>query len=711
MCISRLIFVACILVVLPHSSLAVTTTFRPSSVPLVVQSPYISIWSPADALTDVPTAHWSGPANAMQGLLVMQDGTCLRWMGAASPATPSKCQSAMVQKSVQVYATTTNYVFTTNDGSIQLHARFRTPAASAMRSKKPDLDVLALPATWLDVVVKGTSGARVYVDVAGDLAVANYTVDVSWARASYTGQLGNAAGTVLRIGATSQTFNYYQGWDRVSWGHLHVLADENTDATAAGVTSCREAFVDGKPLPAMDTRASAPAGQSAGSDPVLAVAMQMAEGEARTISLLYDIGIAMEYFGTMLAPLYRGTDIDLSAATSDKHASSLFQVLDNQRKALDQACDEVDATVFKDLQSSGGDEYALLGSLAYRQVTGSLAVVYNPIIHEPWVFIKEISSDGDVQTVDVIFPACPIFLYAAPDLLRYQMLPLLVYANNGTAPYGTGIYNYTKPFAPHHLGHWPVCDIMPNQQEDMPMEETGNVLIMLSALARAQGGDQAAVAWLTPFWDLLESWANFLIATLPDPGNQLCTDDFEGPSPHNTNLAAKGIVGLAAYADLQKARGYAGSAKFYMDYAKGFARDWEKLALNKAGDSYKRQYDLDDSWSSKYNILWDKAMGYNLFSDVVYTREVAHYKSRANPYGTPLDERNTFTLVPWLHWISTFDNDFFANATSALFGYVNTTVNRVAMSDWYQTTNAQVVGFAARPVVGGLFAKAWLDTR
>lgn len=53
----------------------------------------------------------------------------------------------------------------------------------------------------------------------------------------------------------------------------------------------------------------------------------------------------------------------------------------------------------------------------------------------------------------------------------------------------------------------------------------------------------------------MDTWGDYLVSSLPDPGNQLCTDDFEGPSPHNVNLAAKGIVGLGAYSLILKIKG------------------------------------------------------------------------------------------------------------------------------------------------------------
>ena len=38
---------------------------------------------------------------------------------------------------------------------------------------------------------------------------------------------------------------------------------------------------------------------------------------------------------------------------------------------------------------------------------------------------------------------------------------------------------------------------------------------------------------------MLTTWADYLIASLPFPANQLCTDDFTGRLANNTNLAAK----------------------------------------------------------------------------------------------------------------------------------------------------------------------------
>ena len=164
-----------------------------------------------------------------------------------------------------------------------------------------------------------------------------------------------------------------------------------------------------------------------------------------------------------------------------------------------------------------GDRYATLASLVHRQVTGACVTVWNDERQEVWSYMKEQSSDGDVSTVDVISPAAPLFLTLGPEYLRRLMLPLLAYANNETH------VRYALPWAPHHLGDWPVCSLLPQDQEQMPMEETGNMLILLAAIAQRQNQQ---IDYLQPYAPLLESWAHYLNDSLPDPGNQLCTDDF-----------------------------------------------------------------------------------------------------------------------------------------------------------------------------------------
>jgi hypothetical protein len=68
------------------------------------------------------------------------------------------------------------------------------------------------------------------------------------------------------------------------------------------------------------------------------------------------------------------------------------------------------------LNKTGGEQYALLGSLVTRQITGALARTWSMKNNRLQLYMKEISSDGDISTVDVIYPSSPFFLLLKPEI-------------------------------------------------------------------------------------------------------------------------------------------------------------------------------------------------------------------------------------------------------------------------------------------------------
>jgi Domain of unknown function (DUF4965)/Domain of unknown function (DUF1793) len=364
-------------------------------------------------------------------------------------------------------------------------------------------------------------------------------------------------------------------------------------------------------------------------------------------------------------------------------------------------CRDFDRELMADLTRIGGKEYAQLCALSYRQSMAAhkLAVDADDSL---LFFSKENFSNGSIDTVDVFYPSAPLFLLMNPELLRGSVEPILRYASMSRWPW---------PYAPHDLGTYPLANGQTygggeqSERNQMPVEESGNMLLLVAGIAKAEGNADLA----NKYWPVLTKWAEYLRDKGLDPENQLCTDDFAGHLARNANLSLKAIEGLGAYALLAEMSGRKAESKKYRVIALDYAQKWMKLADN--GDHYVLAFGNPGTWSQKYNLVWDRILGLNLFPPEVARKEIAFYKSKQNVYGLPLDNRAEYTKLDWLVWTATLaDNpgDFQALVAPA-YKWMNETPTRVPLTDWYMTITGKQRGFQARSVVGGVFIKMLAD--
>jgi len=282
------------------------------------------------------------------------------------------------------------------------------------------------------------------------------------------------------------------------------------------------------------------------------------------------------------------------------------------------------------------------------------------------------------------------------------MVPILDYAKIGRWPW---------PYAPHDVGQYPLANGQvygggeKTEDRQMPVEESGNMLILLAALAKAEGN----ALLVAKYWPHLEKWAAYLRDKGMDPENQLSTDDFAGHLAHNTNLSIKAIVGLGAFAQLAEKLGHGAIAADYKHAAREMAAKWGPMAAD--GDHYRLAFDKPGSWSQKYNLVWDKLLGLNLFPAEIARKEISFYKTKQNKYGLPLDNRESYTKLDWILWTATLTENQadFAALADPVYLFLNETNTRVPMTDWYWTIEGTQRGFQARSVVGGVYIKMLAD--
>jgi len=657
---------------------------RPPAVPLVTHDPYFSVWSNADRLTDNQTVHWTGSEQAISGL-VRIDGMVYRFLG----AQPRCAEPIQPMKQVAFRLTPTRTMYGFEAGGIHVDLTFLTPALP------DDLDVLARPVTYLAWQVRSIDKrphqVKLYVDCTSQLVVNRTEQQAMWSRHRVGGL------EVGRLGSVEQKMLSRSGDDlRIEWGYLYMAAPAAPyKVEVLGTTTrARGSYANTLRLPEPEDLEAPPS--TPRFPPLIAVTLDLGQVADRPVSpyliLAYDDLYSIDYFQRKLRPYWRRNKMG---------AADLLKAAARDYQTLAERCARFDAELTRDLVTAGGPRYAALAILAYRQTLAAHKLTAD-FDGRPLYFSKENFSNGCIATVDVTYPSAPFFLLLNPTLLEAQLRPVLEYARSPRWPW---------PYSPHDLGTYPLANGQvygggeESEDRQMPIEESGNMLILLAALAQAQGNAQFS----RDYWPLLTKWAEYLRDKGLDPENQLCTDDFAGHLAHNTNLSIKAIVGLAAYGALAERLGMKAQAQAYGRLAADMARKWPAMAAD--GDHYRLAFDKPGTWSQKYNLVWDKLLGFGLFPPDIARKEIAWYKTRQNKYGLPLDNREAYTKIDWVLWTATLaDNqaDFEALADPA-YHFANETPDRVPLTDWYWTTNAKHRGFQARPVVGGIFIKMLAD--
>lgn len=623
---------------------------RAPAIPLITIDPYFSVWSTNENLNFQDTVHWTGEKNPILGYVTIDDDEYI-FLGYDFH------KKKIHQKSLSLDALSTCAVF--SNEKIELTIKFMTPLLP------DDIKLLSRPVSYMEASYKSNDEKDHYVLIkilvreniclnkGGDSPVTFEKVDIPNIP---TIKMGNSVQNVLNRSGDDV---------RIDWGYFY-LSCSNKSATVDSY-------------------------KNKGDYALVSSTLDPKEGTIFTFA--YDDTKSINYFGKQLNSAWNNDGETIIDAIKTAITGYRYLLSFTERFSKD---------LYDRAEKAGGKKYAEMLSLAYRQVMAAHKVVIDEN-GEILYISKECSSNGCACTVDVTYPSTPLFLIYNPELVKGMLRPIYKFARSESWKYD---------FAPHDAGVYPLItgqaygyDKVNKEylyEKQMPIEECGNMIITEANIALATKNTDFVLSHL----DLLEKWYLYLLKFGLDPENQLCTDDFAGHLAHNCNLSAKAILAIRAMGIIYNLLGKKDEEKECIKQSKQMAKEWLEKAKNADG-SYMLAFDMPNSYSMKYNLIWDKVWRTNVFSKIAVHFEARSYFKHFEKYGLPLDSRIDYTKTDWLTWTAALTDTKieFEKFIEPMYNVLNETSSRIPFADIYDTVSGYMGGMRHRSVQGGLFIK------
>ncbi|KAJ6444198.1 DUF1793-domain-containing protein [Purpureocillium lavendulum] len=574
----------------------------------------------------------------------------------------------------------------------------------------------SIPAAYLAVHVRGSIDISVYAEANGQWVSGTEDAVIQW-EIHELSTATNTSGTpeIKSWGVARDTqLIFSESSDRAEWGEFRFSAASDAQHQAGPASTVRHQFAQNGYLSGFVDSHFRPLNESeptfafSKTFPLSSQSARVGKPPFGTMSTLFTFAFVQDpivQFAaarglTFMRPLWASY-----FATSDNLVGYHYKDFD----IASRFSNDYTRRLEKDAEASGPDEYRDIVLLSARQVLGALQFSGTP--ENPMLFLKEISSSGNFQTVDVIFPTFPFFLYTNPRWLGYLLEPLLEHQLSGQYPNNYSMHDLGTHF-PNATGH------AHGDDEYMPVEECGNMLIMGLAFVNSmrQGSHQAwatpapgrasppryrqlglnhleadgvgvdmprplvkghesqdpssAWSWVQKFYPLWRRWVGYLVRESLIPSNQLSTDDFAGWLANQTNLALKGIIGIRAMAGLSLVVGEKEDAQQYKSISSNYIHQWLEYGISRDETHAKLAYTWYGSWTTLYNLFADSLLCFHvsnsaisvtpgrqkplnrqasaaLIPDEVYSMQSKWYDAVLQRYGLPLDSRHLYAKSDW----------------------------------------------------------------
>ncbi|SMQ50493.1 unnamed protein product [Zymoseptoria tritici ST99CH_3D7] len=659
------------------------------SYPLAVKSPYLSTWLPSTGIRDVANAQpefWTGQ-QINWPVLARVDGKAYALLN--SPAEVSGTVTAA--KTLEVRYSSTHTWITLGAGEVNFTLAFFSPVYPR------DLQLQSLPYSYLTV--------KVDTDQPRDIEVFS-AIDQTWTQQNGSSSINYTttdSNGYFRFFNKNQT-PFQEVDDMAAWGSVifGTTNEENVTHASGPARDVLSTFIDNGDLAQM------PSDELGSNIAGLAKSLGRvgSEGAAVTFGVGFQRDLAIEYLGEVQTGYHRTMWPEITEAFeffmgNYKDANDFSEKLDRQVR-----------TKAESMSDDWGSQYADICEASVRQCLAAyeLTVPLNNLTAEPWAFLKEISSDGNINTIDLIFQTWPIFVSLNPEWIKLQLLPVLNYHASGRWP---------KDYTIHDIGtHYPYATGHDDGvEEDMPLFETSSMLILLHAYEQFSNSTSLTDRYAS----LLPGWADYLVSNALYPSPQLSSVDAIFPSANQTGLAIQSAIALQAAARLLNNETYSSAAKSFSKtlYDHG-------LGLNTATPSnnsyFTYNYDHPDSWSVLFPAFSDILLNLSTFPPAALYSQNNLYLAQLSltPAGLPFAHAPAAN-VTGVSWALTDWNIVYAAASGSeelkkkvvesTWSFLTNGLNRVPFGTKYVVEEGaeegevgEWIGNKARSTVGGHFA-------
>lgn len=592
------------------------------------------------------------------------------------------------QKSCTVTATNTYYTF--KCGGIDLDVVFTTPQIMS------DLTLFSTPITYISYQAKPNDGkqhnVRVYLQSSAQMCVRNTSQSTVSRRKTYNGYEFFFSGN-----QTQKVLSHTE--ELIDWGYLYMFNDGKPGhkLKLGEHDALLNEFAENGTVTSSLLAKTCPGGTYYSIVYNDSLGRVNSTGKRGFTMIGYDDTYSIQYHNANRKGYW--------ANNGKTNITARFEDLYVNYDDIMERCRFTDAQIYNDGYEVGGTKYAEILASVYRQ-TNAAHKLFTDTKGNLMFMSRENNSGGFINTLDVTYPSQPLYWIYSPALAKAMITPVFEYS-------ALGKWNYDFPN--HDLGHYPIANgnhygnPADGSGSTMPVEQSGNMLT-LAAIIATQDGD---INYLQKYRTYMKKWADYLVENGKDPANQLCTDDFMGHSARNTNLAAKAIMGVMSYSEICRMLGDDESANEYKAKAQDMITFWKQNAYTTSGGKhYLLNFGASTStWSTKYNLVWDKIWGWDLMADV-RNNEIAFYtNNKMKTYGLPLDSRGDLCKSDWQMWVMGFA-DLESQRTkliNTLWKYINETPSRVPVSDNHYASGGSQAMFQARSVVGGYWMRVFVE--